>query len=84
MIYKSQEPLRILGDLSDDVSVIVRRVDTNDDIEAHSFARLKRLKKPLQAGDICYLYAQSYFKVRCVKKNDVSWCSDDECEDVIK
>lgn len=62
MIYRSQEPLRILGDLSDDVKLIV----INEKPEhfktfENTFMALKRLEVPLKAGDSCILYANSKY-----------------------
>ena len=67
MIYKSQEPLRILGDLSDDVEIVIRRVKENSVVDTilkgGHFEELPRLEKPLKLNDGCYLYANSQFYI---------------------
>lgn len=70
MIYKSQEPLRILGDLSDDVKLTVIN-EHPDDLKSfeNMFKTLKRLEVPLKAGDSCILYANSkYYSVFAVER----------------
>lgn len=64
MIYRSQEPLRILGDLSDDVTIKVARLSEESSAELkNTFNEFPRLEKPLKAFDMCYLYANSQFYV---------------------
>lgn len=72
MIYKSQEPLRILGDSSNDVEILVRRIKEDDyPIRDGKFQKLPRLEKPLEPDDGCFLYANSQFYfIFCDKRGE--------------
>ena len=71
MIYRSQEPLRILGDLSEDVVITVMKITKEEDIKiiSEAFKIFDRLEKPLEAGDSCYFFMQTgYYWIRCFKR----------------
>ena len=65
MIYRSQEPLRILGDLGPCTALRVTTINSNSEMMQMSkdFQTLPRLEKPLKAGDFCYLFANSRFYI---------------------
>lgn len=74
MIYRSQEPLRILGDLSDDVVITVMKITKEEESQSISdvFNSLKRCEEPLKPGDECFIFMQpGYFYIKAHEKNKV-------------
>lgn len=67
MIYRSQEPLRVISDLNEDTFISIMRVPKKySEYVKERFNEWPRLEKPMENGDSCYLYIQSgFYKIHC-------------------
>ena len=71
MIYKSQEPLRIISDFDEDSYLTVMKVpEKHTKWIKEQFKGWPRLEEPLKPGNTCYLYIQSgFYRIRCNEVN---------------
>lgn len=73
MIYRSMAPMQVLLDIGEDVALSVERASEKglqEVLGSKQFKELSKLDGRLRPGDVCILYAQSCYIVKCKKRGD--------------